>query len=74
MLRYEYLNKQWIVSPMARVVYRTAAALSLLLIPVLWVAFGGGMLGPPRPTAAAVRWSAQDGSHRPRYGVFPAAL
>jgi hypothetical protein len=34
---------------MARVVYRTAAALSLLLIPVLWVAFGGGMLGPLRP-------------------------
>ncbi len=28
MLRYEYINKQWIVSPRARVVYRTAAALS----------------------------------------------
>jgi hypothetical protein len=27
MLRYEYINTQWIVSPRARVVYRTAAAL-----------------------------------------------
>jgi len=46
MLRYEYINQQW----RARVVYRTVAALSPLLIPVLGVAFGAGMLGPLRPT------------------------
>lgn len=35
MLRYEYINKGWIVSRSARLVYRTAAAASLALIPVV---------------------------------------
>ena len=37
MLKYEYVNKEWIVSPTARRVYRTAAAVSLTL-PALLVA------------------------------------
>jgi hypothetical protein len=48
MLKYEYINKEWIVSRTARSVYRAAAALSLLLIPVLWIAIEGSMLGPLR--------------------------
>jgi len=34
MLRYEYINKEWIVSSAARRVYRTAAVTSLALYPV----------------------------------------
>jgi uncharacterized membrane protein len=34
MLRYELLNKEWIVSPTARRVYRSTAALSLAFLPV----------------------------------------
>lgn len=47
---YELINKEWIVSHAARSVYRAAAAISLLLLPVLWVAIADdGMLGPLRP-------------------------
>jgi hypothetical protein len=35
MLRYEFINKEWIVSPRARLVYRTAAWASLTLIPLI---------------------------------------
>ncbi len=47
MLRYELINKEWIVSRTARSVYRASAALSMLLFPVLWLAIeGDGTLGP----------------------------
>ncbi len=36
MLRYYYINKEWIVSSTARRIYRTAAALSLGLFLGLW--------------------------------------
>jgi hypothetical protein len=50
MLKYEYINRDWIVSGTARGVDRAAAALSLLLLVVLVVvALGSGMLGPLRP-------------------------
>ena len=50
MLAYELINKEWVVSRTARTVYRAAAVLSLLLIPVLWVAIvNDGVLGPLRP-------------------------
>jgi hypothetical protein len=50
MLQYDLITKEWIISRTARSVYRAAAALSLLLLPVLWMAIeGGGMLGPLRP-------------------------
>ena len=35
MLRYEYINKEWIVSRTARLVYRAAAVVSLALIPLV---------------------------------------
>ena len=35
--RYEYLNREWIVSSKARKVYRTSAALSLMLFLLLMV-------------------------------------
>jgi hypothetical protein len=35
MLRYEFISKDWIVSPRARLVYRVAAIASLMLIPLL---------------------------------------
>jgi hypothetical protein len=35
MLRYEYIRKEWIVSPTARFVYRAAAVTSLALFPLL---------------------------------------
>jgi hypothetical protein len=47
MLRYELINKEWIVSRTARGVYRASATLSMLLFPVLWFAIeGDGTLGP----------------------------
>jgi len=35
MLRFEYIPREWIASPRARVVYRTAAVASLTLFPLL---------------------------------------
>jgi hypothetical protein len=35
MLPYEFINKEWIVSSRARLVYRTAALASLALIPLM---------------------------------------
>jgi|SRR5579864_8054253 len=35
MLKYEFISKEWIVSPTARNVYRAAAVISLALIPVV---------------------------------------
>jgi hypothetical protein len=50
MLQYDLITKEWIISRAARSVYRAAAALSLLLLPVLWVAIqGSSMLAPLRP-------------------------
>jgi hypothetical protein len=50
MLKYELINKEWIVSRTARSVYRAAAVLSLLVLPVLWLAIAnGGMFGPQGP-------------------------
>jgi len=46
MLRYEFLNKEWIVSPTARLVYRTAAIVSLTLFPSLMTVL---FLAPIRP-------------------------
>jgi hypothetical protein len=47
MLRYELINKEWIVSRTARSVYRASATLSMLLFPVLWLAIeSDGTLGP----------------------------
>jgi len=46
MLRYEFLNKEWIVSPPARLVYRTAAIVSLTLFPSLMAVL---VLEPIRP-------------------------
>jgi hypothetical protein len=44
MLRYYYINKEWIVSSTARRIYRTAAALSLGLFLGLWgMQLGGGI-------------------------------
>jgi len=36
MLRYYYINKEWILSATARRVYRVAATLSMLLFFILW--------------------------------------
>ena len=49
MLTHELINREWIVSRSARNVYRAAAVLSLLLIPLLWIAIEDTrMLGPLR--------------------------
>jgi hypothetical protein len=45
MLRYELINKEWIVSPKARRVYRTSAVVSLALLP-LFVAAALGVYIP----------------------------
>jgi len=45
MLKYEYINKEWIVSPTARRVYRASAALSVALFFSWWaILFVGGDL------------------------------
>jgi hypothetical protein len=52
MLRYEYINKEWIVSPAARRVYRASACLSIALLLGWWIAlFEGGI--PPAFAPAA---------------------
>ncbi len=46
MLKYEYINKEWIVSPTAGRVYRASAALSVALFFGWWaILFAGGI--PP---------------------------
>lgn len=53
MLRYEYINREWIVSRTARRVYRVSAILSIALFFGLWVvAFEGGV---PETIAPVVR-------------------
>ena len=37
MLRYYYINKEWMLSATARHIYRTSAILSLALFLILWV-------------------------------------
>jgi hypothetical protein len=44
MLKYEYISKEWIVSPTARRVYRASAALSVALFFGWWaILFVGGI-------------------------------
>ena len=53
MLKYEYINKEWIVSPTARRVYRASAALSVALFFSWWaILFVGGI---PSTIAPVVR-------------------
>jgi hypothetical protein len=47
MLQYEYLKKEWIVSPTARRIYRISASLSVGLFFGIWLTlFEGGIPGP----------------------------
>lgn len=46
MLTYEFINKEWIISPTARCVYRTSAGLSLALLVFWWVSLLEGV--PPQ--------------------------
>jgi|SRR3974390_2391164 len=39
MQKYDYINKDWIVSPAARLVYRAAAVVSLSLYPLVVIPF-----------------------------------
>ena len=50
MLRYEYINKEWIVSPTARRLYRTSAGLSLALLGFWWIALSEGIPPQVQPT------------------------
>jgi hypothetical protein len=53
MLKYEYINKEWIVSPTASRVYRASAALSVALFFGWWaILFVGGI---PSAIAPVVR-------------------
>ena len=50
MLTYDYINKEWIVSPTARRVYRSAAGLSLaFLLFLVAIQLPLGILGAVRP-------------------------
>lgn len=52
MQSYEYIKKEWIVSPTARRVYRMSASLSLALFFGLWaVLFEGGIADTSAPIA-----------------------
>jgi len=53
MLRYEYLKKEWIVSPTARRVYRASATLSLALFITCWAILSVGRI--PETLAPVVR-------------------
>jgi len=65
MLRYYYINKEWILSATARRIYRISASLSIMLFLIEWavrmhVPIGPGMLPIVRPLVFA--------------GVFGAAI
>jgi hypothetical protein len=52
MQSYEFINKEWIVSPTARRVYRISASLSVALFVGLWVVlFEGGIADTSAPIA-----------------------
>jgi len=52
MLKYEYINKEWIVSPTALRVYRVSAYLSIALLLGWWIVlFEGGIPAPIAPVA-----------------------
>ncbi len=53
MLKYEYINKEWIVSPTARRVYRASASLSVALFFGWWAILVAG--GIPETIAPVVR-------------------
>lgn len=53
MLKYEYLKKEWIISPTARRVYRASATLSLALFFGRWALLSAGRI--PETLAPAVR-------------------
>jgi hypothetical protein len=53
MLKYEYINKEWIVSPVARRVYLASASLSVALFFSWWAILLAG--GIPAPIAPVVR-------------------
>ena len=53
MLKYEYINKEWIVSPTARRVYRTSAGLSMALFFGWWAILVVGRV--PETIAPVVR-------------------
>jgi hypothetical protein len=46
MLKYEYINKEWIVSPTARRIYRASAALSVALFFSWWALLLVGGIPP----------------------------
>ena len=55
MLRYDYISKEWIVSPKARTAYRVAAIVSLGLLALLWAAqVDIHLLDPFRPILKVV--------------------
>lgn len=49
MLLYEFINKEWIVSPAARRVYRASASLSVALFFGCWAVLVGGIPGSIAP-------------------------
>jgi len=54
MLKYDYVKKEWIVSPTARRIYRISAYLSLaLFFGICLTLFEGGISGP---LAVVARW------------------
>jgi hypothetical protein len=46
LLKYEYINKEWIVSPIARRVYRVSAYLSIALLLRWWIVLDVGGVPP----------------------------
>jgi hypothetical protein len=52
MLRYEYINREWIVSRTARRIYRASACLSIALLVGWWIVlFDGRVPAPIIPVA-----------------------
>jgi hypothetical protein len=52
MLKYEFLNKEWIVSPTARRVYRVSATLSVALFFAVFVILANGGIPGASPSVA----------------------
>jgi hypothetical protein len=77
MLKYEFLNKEWIVSPTARRVYRVSATLSVALFFAVFVILAnGGMPGASPSVARALLFAGAlgIGNYPHRNGVFHVSL
>ena len=71
MLKYEYINKQWIVSPTARRVYRISACLSIALFCGVFALLFEGIPSSYAPLVKALLFA---GANQPNQCLHPGVV